>query len=183
MAATDEFDGGGSDLGAAAGSMREAWRAEEEEWSRAAAARWAHSRSLVDVARELMHRGDTVEVTAGDATFTGEVTDVGRDGLRLRTAAGIVDVQLGGPAAVVLRVVGRARSGGRRGTDPPTTFRARLLQREAGGAEVVVGSALLREELRGVVTVGRDQLRVCDGAGSETYLPLAWVSWVHPRRE
>ncbi len=196
MAVGDEFDAGSPDLGAAAGSMREAWRADEEEWSRAAAAQWAHGRNLVDVARELMHRGDTVAVTAGDATFTGEVTDVGIDVLRLRTAAGSVDVQLVSlttgtaerrlprlPAPVVLRVVARARSGGRSAGGGPETFRARLLQHESDAVEVLIGSALLREDLRGALTVGRDQVRICDRDGGETYLPLAWISWVRMVRE
>jgi len=195
MSAADELDAGGPDLGAAAGSMREAWRVEEEEWSRAAAAQWAHGRTLVDIARELMHRGDTVAVTAGGATFTGEVTDVGLDVLRLRTAAGPVDVQLGAvttgsgehrhvrlPAPVVLRVIARARSGGRRAGGGPETFRARLLEHEADAAEVVIGSTLLGEELWGMLTVGRDQLLVSDRDGSETYLPLAWISWVRRAR-
>lgn len=196
MAVGDDLDAGGPDLGAAAGSMREAWRSEEEEWSRAAAAQWAHGRSLVDVARELMHRGDTVAVTAGDATFTGEVTDVGLDVLRLRTVAGPVDVQLAAvttgtadrrqarlPAPVVLRVVERARSGGRSAGGGPETFRARLLENEADAVEVVVGASLVGEELRGTLTVGRDQVRVCDRDGHETYLPLAWISWMRRVRD
>jgi hypothetical protein len=194
MTAGDERDAGGPDLGAATGSMREAWRAEEEEWSRAAAAQWAHGRRLVDVARELMHRGDTVSVTAGGATFTGEVTDVGLDVLRVRTVAGAVDVQLAAmtagtgeqrharlPAPVVLRVVERARSGGRSSGGGPETFRARLLEHEADGIESAIGSALLDEDLCGTVTVGRDQVRVCDRDGGETYLPIAWISWVMRR--
>ncbi|MGH9050193.1 MAG: hypothetical protein ACRDY4_10720 [Acidimicrobiia bacterium] len=196
MAAGDELDAGGPDLGAAAGSMREAWRAEEEEWSRAAAAQWTHGRSLVDVARDLMHRGDTVAVTAAGATFTGEVTDVGFDVLRLRTASDVVDVQLalltrgGGErrharvaAPVVLRVIARARSGGRSAGGGPETFRARLLEHEAGAVEVSIGSTLLGEDLRGTLTVGRDQVRVCDRDGGETYVPIAWVSWAASRRE
>jgi hypothetical protein len=196
MAAADELDAGGPDLGAAAGSMREAWRAEEEEWSRAAAAQWAHGRSLVDIARELMHRGDTVAVTAGGTTFTGQVTDVGLDVLRLRTAAAPVDVQLATittgsgerrstrlAAPVLLRLVARARSGGRVSGGGPETFRARLLEHEADAAEVVIGSTLLGEELCGTLTVGRDQVRVCDRDGGETYLPIAWLAWAMRRRE
>jgi hypothetical protein len=195
MTAGDVGDAGGPELGAATGSMREAWRTEEEEWSRAAAAQWAHGRSLVDVARELMHRGDTVSVTAGGAVFTGAVTDVGVDVMRVHTAAGAVDVQLAAvttgsgeqrhirlPAPVVLRVVERARSGGR-SSGGGGTFRARLLEHEADGIELAVGSALLGDDLYGTVTVGRDQVRVCDRDGGETYLPIAWISWVRRRRD
>jgi hypothetical protein len=82
----------------------------------------------------------------------------------------------------VLRVLERARSGGRAGAGPDT-FRAGLLEYESDAIEVVVGSLLLEDELRGTLTVGRDQLRVCDREGGEAYLPLSWVSWVAPRRD
>jgi hypothetical protein len=188
---------GDADLGGMAGALREEWRAEEEEYARAAAAQWGHGRRLVDVARELMHRGDTVAVTAGDLTFSGQIVYVGVDLLQLQTAdGGALDVQLAllttaregtresrVAAPVVLRVVERARSGGRRPGPAADTFRARLLEHEADGVEVVLGSVLLREELRGTLTVGRDQVRVCDPGGAETYLPLAWVGWVMRRRD
>jgi hypothetical protein len=41
---------------------------------------------------------------------------------------------------------------------------------------------LLQEDLRGTLTVGRDQLCVADVERRETYLPLAWVSWVTAER-
>jgi hypothetical protein len=121
---------------------------------------------------------------------------VGLDVLRLRTVAGPVDVQLVAlttgtaerrqprlPAPVVLRVVARARSGGRSAGGGPDTFRARLLEHEGDAAEVVVGASLLDEELRGTLTVGRDQVRVCGREGGETYVPIAWLAWVMRRRE
>jgi hypothetical protein len=196
MTADDPVDDPGPDLGDAGGALREQWRAEEEEYGRAAAAQWAHGRRLVDIARELMHRGDTVAVSTGEATFTGQVTQVGADLVQLGTPAGRVDLHLAALttgagdsrrarllAPVVVRVVERARAGGRRSGATSETFRARLLEYEAEAAEVVVGSVLLSEQLRGALTVGRDQLRVCDPAGRETYLPIAWVSWVMPWRE
>jgi hypothetical protein len=194
MTSGEPLDTGGPDLGATAGRLREEWRAEEEEWSRAAAAQWAHGRRLVDIARELMHRGDTVSVSTARSAFTGQVTHVGVDVLRLHTAGGLVDVHLaaltaggdGGrhvrlPAPIVLRVLERARSGGRAGAGPDT-LRAGLLEYESDAVEVVVGSLLLEDELRGAITVGRDHLRVCDRDGGEAYLPLAWISWVMPWR-
>ncbi|MGQ0805151.1 MAG: hypothetical protein ACT4PI_14975 [Actinomycetota bacterium] len=196
MTSRDPLEAGGPDLAATAGRLRDEWRAEEEEWSRAAAAQWTHGRRLVEIARELMHRGDGVAVTAARATFTGEVTHVGVDLLRVRTAGGSVDVHLavltagggGGrhvrlPAPVVLRVVERARSGGRRAGAGADSFRACLLEHEADAADVVVGTSLLEDDLRGTLAVGRDQLRVCDRDGGETYVPLAWVSWVMRWRE
>src|SRR5574341_358524 len=81
-------------LGGTAGRMRDDWRTDEEEWTRAAAAQWTHGRRLLDIARELMHRGDQVAVKAAGSTFTGEVVHVGADYLRLRTAGAPVDVHL-----------------------------------------------------------------------------------------
>jgi hypothetical protein len=86
------------------------------------------------------------------------------------------------PAPVMLRVLERARSGGRAGAGPDS-FRACLLEHETDAVEVVVGSLLLEDELRGTLTVGRDQLRVCDREGGEAYAPLAWVSWVMSVRD
>jgi hypothetical protein len=189
------FEPSDPELGSAAASIREEWRADEEEWSRAAAQQWAHGRSLLDVARELMHRGDTVAVVVGETSFTGEVVDVGDDCLRLRAGDDTVDVRLtvpvpgmgdrdvgAGPAPVVLRVLRRARAGGRSGSDGASTLRARLLEYEADGAEIELGSALFHADLVGRLTVGRDHVHVRDRDGGETYVPLPWISWVTRRR-
>jgi len=166
--------------------MSEDWRVEEEEYTRAAAEQWAHGRGLVDVARELMHRGDTVAVAVGGHTFAGLLVHVGDDLLTVRTPSGPVDVHLAlaragadmrVPAPLVIRVVERARAGGRAGGGP-ATFRARLLEHETDRVEVVMGSLPIGEELRGTLTVGRDHVRLCDRDGRETLVPLAWVSWV-----
>ncbi len=138
-----------------------------------------------------MHRGDRVAVTAGATTFTGTVTHVGLDVLRVGTPGGTTDVNLAAvttgtgerrrarlPAPVVLRVIERARAGGRRASGGAETFRARLLEHEADSLAVVVGSFLLDEELRGTLTVGHDQVCVADRDGRETYVPVGWVSWV-----
>ena len=179
------------DLGAAAAELRAEWRTDEDEYARAAMAQWAHSRGLVDIAQELMHRGDTVSVTAGRSTFVGTVADVGVDYLQLSTGAARVDVpvatltpgshhdvRLGSP--VVLQVVERALAGGHRSSGPPGTFRACLLEHEEQGAELEVGS-MLHDELRGVPTVARDHLALADPEGRDSYVPLAWVSWVRRR--
>jgi hypothetical protein len=185
----------GPDLGAAAGRMRDEWRADEEEWTRAAASQWTHGRRLLDIAQELMHRGDTVALKAASTTFTGAVIHVGVDYLRMQTAGGSVDVHLAAvttgaagrhirlTAPVLIRVLERVRAGGRSAGAGPDSFRACLLEHETEAIEVVVGSALLDDEARGTVTVGRDHLCLRDHDGGEAYLPLAWTSWVMPWRE
>lgn len=185
--------GGDPDLSGAGASLREEWRAEEEEYGRAAAAQWTHRRRLVDVATELMHRGDTVAITTAGATFTGTVTYVAEDLVTLRTPAGRVDVHAALPTTVgrdrallpaplVIRVVERARAGGLRPGPGVESFRARLHEYEADGREVVVGSSLVTEELRGLITLGRDHVHVRSRDGAETYLPTAWIAYVMPWR-
>lgn len=126
-------------------------------------------------------------VTAAGVTHVGTVADAAGDVVVLDTASGAVDVHVvtasGGGAAgpavpLLLRVVERARSGGGRGDPARGGFRARLLEREVEGAPVVVGVATPPEELRGILTVGRDHVCVRDRDGVETFVPLAWVAWV-----
>jgi len=191
----DERDSlaGNPDLDAAGAAMREEWRAEEEFYGREAHAQWEHGRRMADVWTELMHRGDTVAIALERVTFTGVIVAVGDDLASLRTPAGRVDVHRALPARnaadrhallpapFVLRVVERAKSGGMR-QPRPMSFRARLLELESDGGDVVVGCGLIPDELLGRITVGRDQLHVRGRDDTETYVPLAWVSYVRPHR-
>ncbi len=187
----DPFDELAADpqLGAAAGEIREEQRAEEEEYARAAARQWARHRDLLDIVRELHHRGDTVAVHVGETSFRGVIDAVGADYLQLRTVAGRVDIALvvSGPARipmpVVIRVTERASEGGRRAEPPARTFRARLLEYDGDEVDAVVGSAIVRDELRGRIVVSRDHILVRDGTGGDAYLPMEHVAWAHPWRE
>jgi hypothetical protein len=170
-------------LAGEAAAVRAEWRAEEEEWTRTEAQRWMHRRTFTDLAREYLHRGDTVAVVAAGTTFRGTLTRVGKDWLQLKTEGSAVDIALALagawdralPAPVMIQRLERARAGGCRDDGSVATFRARLLQHEADGKVVVVGSPLLDGELRGVLTVGADHVVVNHG-GIETALP--WLSWV-----
>jgi len=185
VTADDAFDG----LEPIFGAAREEWRAEEEDYTRAAARQWARHRDLVDVVRELQHRGDTISVRAGDMVFVGVVDAMGRDYVRLRTDGGRVDIRLpsstsdGSPAPVVVRVVTRARHGGRRAEAEAPSFRARLLEYDGEEVEAVVGAPSVSAELRGCLIVGRDHVVVHDRDGGQTYVPLGCVAWVMPWRE
>lgn len=169
-----------------AGEWREAWRCEEETWARAALERWWHERTLVERVRDLAHGGDTIAVTvASTVTFVGVVVAVGLDVAVLTTSSGPVDVRLasdvtGAPAPVVVRVVQRARSGGRRADPGPLSLRTRLLAHETAGVEVVVGTAAPPGEERGLPRLGRDHVTVLGHDAVETLIPLAWVAWVAP---
>ena len=184
MTADDAFD----DLEPIFGAAREERRAEEEEYSRAALRQWARHRDILDVIRELQHRGDTVSMQAGDIVFIGTIDAVGRDYVQLRTDGGRVDVRLAPspndhtPAPMLVRVVSRARHGGRRTEADAPTFRARLLEYDGDEIEAVVGVPTIGDELRGCLVVGRDHVAVRDRDGAETYVSLDCVVWVRPWR-
>jgi hypothetical protein len=163
------------DLTVAASALREEWRLEEEEYTLAAEQHWAHSRTLRDVARELMHRGDVAAIEVGRSIFTGTIVAVGDDYLQLASPAGAIDVRLTG-VPLLVRVIERARAGGCRAEPGSVSFRARLLEHEMSGSEIILGSGSGRDELRGRIVVGRDQVQV-SGADGDAYLPIGGIAW------
>jgi len=168
------------ELADAASSARAEWRREEEEYLRAAEEHWAHQRTLRDVVRELMHRGDTIAVSLGPTALTGRVVTVGDDWFELDGPGGAIDLRLDAHELVV-RVIERAHDGGRRGDAGPRTFRARLLEHEMAGGPVVVGFGG-GDDVRGELVVGRDQ--ICVGSPPfGTYVPIRAVAWIHPVRD
>jgi hypothetical protein len=164
-------------LAAGAAAARAEWRAEEEEWTRAEAERWRHQRTVAGLAREYLHRGDTVEVAIAGATFRGTLTRVGDDWLQVQTDGGEVDVSLA--AGIVLRRLVRAVAGGRRDDGAVATFRARLLEHEAAGEPVIVGAPALDGTVQGAMTVGADHVII---TVDEIETALAQISWVYPAR-
>lgn len=184
----DPFDDVASDreLASIARAAREAHRAEEEEYARAAARQWARHRELLDVARELQHRGDIAAVHLAERVFRGEIASVGRDYIQLSTPGGRVDIPLTssiGTRPFVIRVVERAREGGQRAQPAALTFRARLLEYDRDEIDAFVGTTVGGEELRGQIVVGRDHILVREIDGTETYAPFDHIAWIHPRRE
>jgi hypothetical protein len=151
-------------------------RAEAEEDERLAALDRMRRRGLAEVALELLHRGDTVAVTAAGRTFTGPVVYAARDLVTVQTAAGPVDVQLG---VAVLRVVERSRSGGlERGRGAPS-FTARLHEHQAAGGPVVVGVTGLADDLVCRLTaVATDHVVLDPAGGLPWYVPLAEVAYI-----
>jgi len=172
------------DIGDAAAVVRAEWRADEEEWTRAALERWQHERSLLELLRECMHRGDTITVCPGSVTFTGRVEAVGDDLFALAAPDGRVDMRCDDGAPLVVRIAERARTGGTRG-HPVPTFRARLLELEMAEGDVEVGLRASGDTVRGRLTVGRDQVIVQAGDGGhggsgEAVIALAALAWVRP---
>ncbi len=130
-----------------------------------------------------------VSIQAGDVAFVGVIDAIGRDYVQLRTDGGRVDIALSTsatdrePLPVLVRVISRAREGGRRAEADAATFRARLLEYDADEIEAIVGSVITRDELRGCLIVGRDHVVVHDRDGGDAYVPLPSIAWVKPWRE
>ena len=167
----------GDDLRTAAARVRAEWRADEEQWATAAHEQWRHTRTLLDVARDHLHRGDTIALrwAGAPAPVTGRVLEVAGDALALDTVGGQVHVPLGAGVPIAWRVVERAVHGGRRSGDP-LTFRARLLELESAGAAVAV-AAFDDEVLCGTLRVGRDHVEVA-AADVTWVVALSAVRWV-----
>ena len=158
-----------------AAAARAEWRAEEEQWARAALEHWEHRRGLDDVLRDCMHRGDTATFVFASITWSGVVTAVGLDVARVHVADAHVDVHLFANAPFVLRTrpdgTGRAHRGA-----TLTTFLARL--RELDGTAVCIGTPA--GPLEGQLRVGRDQLRLTSADRGVAYVPTASAWWVRP---
>jgi hypothetical protein len=161
---------------------RAEWRAEEEQWSRAAFERWEHGRGLVDVVRDCMHRGDTVTFGFPSQAWSGDVVAVGRDVACVDTGAARVAIRLRADAPFVLRVrssnVGTRDRNAAAGRDdgPLTTFTARL--REVDGTALCIGTSA--GPLEGRLRIGVDQLRLTHVAGGVAYVPIDSVWWLRP---
>lgn len=158
-----------------AAALRAEWRAEEELWSRAALEQWEHGRTLADVARESMHRGDAVTFTFAEVAWSGTVVAVGHDVVRVDTGNTRVDIRLAPDAPLVVRTR-PGRDDGRRGDVAASTFVARL--RELDGTEVYVGTSA--GAIEGTLRTGRDQVRITGRDLGGAYVPSASVWWVCP---
>lgn len=132
-------------------------------------------RSLADVARSSMHRGDTVSALVAGRTLIGRVDAVGVDYLVLVTAAEAVDVRFD---ASLLRVV-PAPSGGHDGRPGSATLRARLAEYEQTGERV---TALLTDAIADVTgtirVVATDHVRMVDLDGADVVVPLRLLAGI-----
>jgi hypothetical protein len=170
------------DLRRLAAEMTAELRAEAEEYERLAALDALRSRTLSEVALELLHRGDLVAVELAQRLFVGTALYTASDLLCLRTRVENVDVCLQAPLG--LRVIERVRFGGSsRGVGPPS-FKARLFEHEASGAEVILGCRIGGGgELVGRIhAVAVDHLVVEAASGQRWYLSLRAVDYIAVRR-
>jgi hypothetical protein len=128
-----------------------------------------------------MAHGDTVAVDVGQRSFVGPILAVGNDVVTLQTGSSRLDVNL--KCLQRLRVVNRARSGGRRGTHGGTTsFRARLLELQLSDEAIEAGIAGCDEPVVGpVALVGSDHIALGNQAEPEWFVPLASLTFVRTR--
>ena len=155
-------------------------RAEQADYEHMALQAERRARSLADVARELMVRGDVVEVRTGATALVGRIIHVGADLAVLRTVRGAVDLAL--PRAHRLRVVERARSGGTPPARGARTFRARLTEHEVSAVRLTILTAD-GEEVDGTVeAVAQDHVLVATRHGVVVIPEDAVVAaWPTPR--
>ena len=167
------------DLGASGAAMREEWRAEQESVTRDAAEQWRHSRTLLDLAREHMHRGDRVAITVARPRAVGVIIEVASDRIALLGDGVRADVHVADAIPLAFSVVERARAGGRTGART-ASFRARLLELEAAGAPVVLATTIGPDPFTGILNVGTDLVVIATVAGTETVVALSAVGYVSP---
>ena len=126
-------------------------------------------------ARELVHRGDTVDVRVGGRTLSGIATFAGSDYLTIRSAAVEATVRLQGVALAVTRRSegGHALQGGAR------TFKARLAEFEHTGEQVTLVAPGLDLDVEARIRiVAADHLVADDGDGVEWVVPVAALTLV-----
>lgn len=168
------------DLEDVAAAIRSEIRREAEEAEREAAISAAMHRDLSDVARDLMAHGDTVAVDVGERIFVGTITGVGTDLMTVDSGSWRVDVNL--RTLLRMRVMARARSGGRRPVAGAATLRARLLELQLSGDAVEVGVTGCEEPVSGpVALVGHDHVAIGEEVGPEWFLPLQTLAFVRTR--
>src|SRR5699024_3984673 len=137
-------------------------------------------RSLPDVARELVNRGDRVSVVAGRQTLAGEFIHAAGDLACLLTRVGHVDLNLEVP--LVMRVVERVTSGGRSPVGGAQSFKARIAEHEAAGFPVELGGQVPGGELTGrIEAVATDHLVLAELNGYSSVVPLGLTAYVMTR--
>ena len=168
------------DLGPVGASMRSEWAAEQDDASRDAQENFQRNQTMREWLIAAMHAGDRLAVTIVDQRFTGTVEEIGPDLLGLRCIFGRVDIHLALGITMQIELVDHPASGGHRG-NTDTTFAAALAGRDPH-ADTSVGTLYVPEGLDGLVSPGRDFVRIKARAGAETVVPSEQIAWVCNRR-
>lgn len=145
------------------------WRAELEATEFETHQQRLRSRTLQNVTRMLLHRGDRLTVQTGKLQVSGEVVGCGADYLTLGTEGTRVDARLDRVAMVVTKqVAGGMETGG-----GAPTWRARFQELELTGEPVELYGPSLGGSWQGRIrVVSTDHIWLVHRAGSDVYLPF-----------
>ncbi|MGQ0825023.1 MAG: hypothetical protein ACT4OX_08370 [Actinomycetota bacterium] len=171
------------DLAPAAAAMREEWRTEQEAATADAAQDWYHRKSLVDVFREHMHCGDRIAIVVTGWRVVGVPEEVGDDLVAIRTLGGRVDVHLAPTIPLWHELYEHSTEGGHRGVDAAGGRFVNALMMHEGEMEATVGTVFDPGGMDGRLSVGADHVVIVARGGAQTFVPIAQVAWVSPRRE
>ncbi len=152
-------------------------RLEAEMVERDAASVEARRRTLSDVAVELLSRGDTVTVIAGERSIQGQLSYARGEIVSLDTTSGSIDAHLA--AGVVLRIDERSPEGGRAPKAGSASLRARLLEHELSEAGIeawVPAHALV--VAGSIAAVGKDHVIIRNHDDTEWTLGLRDIAWI-----
>jgi hypothetical protein len=167
---------------AVAAEAREEWRADEEAAAREAAVAWNHGRTIADLARDCMARGDRISVTTYNHRAVGFVVEVADDLIAIRNVGSArIDFHLT-PLSPFSFTVNEPAIGDAQ--IPPVSsggFHGRLLSREASGDDCLVAVVGEAEPLCGRIEVGANFVRVIAKLGGETIVRTESVLSLAPR--
>ena len=155
-------------------------QAEEDEY--AARKGVLRKRTLDQVAYELLGRGDTVVVVAGERRFRGIVAHANGDLLTMVTPQGDqVHINLDGP--IVLHVAERAPTGGKgRDRFGPESFLARMRELELSERVLEVVAPAADDPVTGrIEAAATDHLMVTGTDGLPWFRPLTGIAAFVPR--
>ncbi len=151
------------------------WRAELEATEFETHQDRLRRRTLRDVTKMLLHRGDRLTMQIGELQLTGEVVGGGKDYVTINTEHLCVDARL---ARIALRVTKRS-AGGTEARGMAPTWRARLTEMELTQEVVEVYAPSLGNPRRGRIrVVAVDHLWLVDPAGFDSYLPIDEIAVV-----
>ncbi len=132
-------------------------------------------RTIHDLARQSMNRGDVVTVDVGGTSVTGSIDAVGSDYMVITTASAVVDVAF---ESVVLRFA-RSSARGRSTRPGSATLKARLAEYEQTGETVRVVAPEVGIDTTGRVRVAAvDHVIVEDQQRGEMVIPYSKVALI-----
>ncbi len=137
----------------------------------------ARRRTLSDVARRAVERGDLITVAVGARELTGTGIYARRDLLTLATSQALAEIHLG--ATEWIRVDQPGAHGGRTSPVEAESFEARLRLIEIGTEAIELWGRYGRPRVHGTLTaVGRDHVMVRAPDGRTWFTPLTQVAAV-----